>query len=302
MSDDARAAARKELDVCLERVDSLPGGGRVWRELFYAQPFGFRALTLSLAVPAGPGPHPVVVYIHGGGWMQGHPHSMHPNLASINFVDHLLVAGYAVARISYRLSGEGRFPTQIQDCSAALRYLAHHADRFGIDPDRMAALGESAGGHLALLLGLETPDHFKGSEGIAGPTPRLRAVVDWYGVTDLKRLDAQALPTARFVHDSEVSASGRLIGGRISDWPAAAEAASPISWVSAGAVPVLIQHGLLDSVVPPGQGETLYQALVDAGAVAEWHPVAHADHCFVGGDLGAVMPPVLAFLDRYVRS
>jgi acetyl esterase/lipase len=302
MTDAARAAARKELDVCLTRVDSLPGGGRIWRELFYAQPFGFRALTLSLAVPAGEGPRPVVIYIHGGGWMQGHPHSMHPNLAAMNIVDHLLAAGYAVARISYRLSGEGKFPTQIQDCKAALRYLAHHAGLFGIDPGRMAALGESAGGQLALLLGLETPAEFEGEEGMPGPTPALRAVIDWYGLTDFASLDAQSLPHARFVHDTPDSASGRLIGGRISEHPEAARRASPITWVSAGAAPTLIQHGVNDSVVPPGQGESLYTALHAAGAIAEWHPIENADHCFIGGDTTPIMPRVLAFLGRHLAG
>lgn len=300
MTDAARAAARKELDVCLTRVDSLPGGGRVWRELFYAQPFGFRALTLSLAVPSGEGPHPVVVYIHGGGWMQGHPHSMHPNLAAMGFVDQFLAAGYAVARISYRLSGEGKFPTQVQDCKAALRYLAHHAALFGIDKDRIAALGESAGGHLALMLGLDLPPEFDGTEGVEGPTPRVGAVIDWYGVTDMLTLDAQSLPNARFKHDTAESASGRLIGGKPSDNPEAARLASPITWVSAKAAPTLIQHGVNDSVVPPGQGETMHAALVAAGAVSEWQPIENADHCFIGGDTSPIMPRVLKFLATHL--
>ncbi|ODT71653.1 MAG: hypothetical protein ABS75_07485 [Pelagibacterium sp. SCN 63-23] len=300
MSDAARAAARKELDVCLTRVDSLPCGGRVWRELFYAQPFGFRALTLSLAVPPGAGPHPVVIYIHGGGWMQGHPHSMHPNLAAMGFIDTLVAAGYAVARISYRLSGEGRFPMQIQDCKAALRYLAHHAGLFGIDPTRMAALGESAGGHLAILLGLDTPEAFEGTEGMPGPTPPIRAVIDWYGVTDILLLDAQALPNAPFRHDTDMSASGRLIGGRPSDNPEAARHASPLHWVSEKAAPMLIQHGLQDVVVPAGQGESLYAALVAIGVEAEWHPIENANHCFMDGDTTTIMPRVLAFLDKHL--
>lgn len=302
MSDAARAAARKELDVCLERVDSLPGGGRIWRELFYAQPFGFRALTMSLAVPSGAGPHPVVVYIHGGGWMQGHPHSMHPNLAAMGFVDRLLAAGYAVARISYRLSGEGKFPMQIQDCKAALRYLAHHAGLFRIDPSRIAALGESAGAHLAVMLGLDTPEEFNGTEGVPGPTPAIRAVIDWYGVTDILSLDAQALADAPFKHDTDSSASGRLIGGRPSDHPDAARWASPLTWVNEKAVPMLIQHGREDVVVPVGQGESLHNALVAAGVDAEWHPIENANHCFINGDTTPVMPRVLAFLDKHLAE
>ena len=255
MSDQARAAQRQELDVCLDRVDSLPGGGRVWRELLYAQPFGFRALTMSLAVPAGPGPHPVVVYVHGGGWMLGHPHAMHPNLAAMNIVDTLLVSGYAVARPAYRLSGEGKFPTQLHDLKTALRYLRHYVALFNIAPDRVAALGESAGGHLAVLLGLETPPEFEGDEGFVEENGRVQAVINWYGITDMLNLDKQSLPTARFVHDAPDSASARLIGGRISQNLDLARRVSPIAWVTSGAAPMLIQHGTADSVVPQGRGK-----------------------------------------------
>lgn len=300
MSDQARAAQRSELDVCLDRVDSLPGGGRVWRELFYAQPFGFRALTMSVAVPAGPGPHPVVVYVHGGGWVLGHPHVMHPNLAAMKVVDTLLAAGYAVARPAYRLSGEGKFPTQLRDLKAALAYLRHHAARFAINPASIAALGESAGGHLATLLGLETPLDFESDDAISGQPTRVAAVINWYGITDMPSLDAQSLPTARFVHDAPDSASARLIGGRISDNLDLARHASPISWVTSGAAPMLIQHGTEDSVVPPGQGESLYHTLMAAGVHAEWQPIADADHCFIGGDTTPIMRHVVDFLGRHL--
>lgn len=298
MSDQARAAQRKELDVCLERFDSLPDGGRVWPELLYSQPFGFRALTMSLTLPPGPGPHPVVVYIHGGGWMLGHPHAMHPNLAAMQIVDTLLDAGYAVARPTYRLSGEGRFPTQLQDLKVALRYLRHHAGLFAIAPGRIAALGESAGGHLAVMLGLETPAAFEGEEGFTEQPSQVQAVVNWYGITDIPNLDAQSLPTARFRHDAPESASSRLIGGRISENPEAARRASPITWITPRAAPMLIQHGTADSVVPPGQGEALHRALRAAGVPTEWHPVEGADHCFVGADTRPIMPMVLSFLEQ----
>lgn len=301
MSDQARAAQRKELDVCLGRFESRNDGGRVWPELLYSQPFGFRALTMSLAVPPGAGPHPVVVYIHGGGWMLGHPHAMHPNLAAMDIVETLLNAGYAVARPSYRLSGEGRFPTQLQDLKTALRYLRHYAGLFNIAPDRIAALGESAGGHLAVLLGLETPPEFEGSEGFSDESGQVQAVINWYGVTDILNLDAQALPTARFMHNTPESASGRLIGCRPSDSPETARRASPITWVTPKAAPMLIQHGTADSVVPPGQGESLHRALQQVGVAAEWRPVEGADHCFIGGDTSPIMPAVVEFLGRHLR-
>tara|TARA_R110002020_G_scaffold134252_32_gene299726 strand:- start:2495 stop:3403 length:909 start_codon:yes stop_codon:yes gene_type:complete len=302
MSDKVRAAQREELDVCLDRFESRPDGGRVWSELLYSQPFGFRALTMSLAVPPGLGPHPTVVYIHGGGWMLGHPHAMHPNLVAMDIFETLLTAGYAVARPSYRLSGEGKFPMQLQDLKTALRYLRHHARLFNVAPDRIVALGESAGGHLAVLLGLETPPEFDGEEGFMEEDGKVQAVVNWYGVTDILNLDAQSLPTARFQHDTPQSASGRLIGGRPSDNSEAARCASPITWVTKKAAPMLVQHGMADSVVPPRQGESLCSALKQAGAPVEWRPVDGADHCFVGGDTTSIMPAVLDFLEKHLKA
>lgn len=302
MSDAARAAQHKELDVCLDRFENRADGARVWPELLYSQPLGFRAVTMSLAVPPGQGPHPVVVYIHGGGWMLGHPHAMHPNLSAMNIDETLLAAGYAVARPSYRLSGEGKFPTQLQDLKTALRYLRHHATLLNIAPDRIAALGESAGGHLAVLLGLETPPEFEGDDGFLEESGRVQVVINWYGVTDLLSLDTHALPNARFQHDTAESASGKLIGGRPSDNRETARRASPITWVTANAVPMLIQHGAGDSVVPPGQGESLYLALQEAGVPAEWHPIQGADHCFIDGDTTPIMPAVIEFLGRHLRG
>jgi len=297
----ARAAMRKELDTCLDRVQDLPGGARHWPELFYAQPMGYRALSLSLTVPAGPGPHPLVGYIHGGGWMLGNPQSMHPHLAAMDLFDALLDAGFAVARIAYRLSAEGPFPTQLHDLKAALRYLRHHSGRFGLDSARFGVLGESAGGHLALMLGLQTPAELEGDVGLTGPSSAVQAVVAWYAITDMLTLDAQALPDAAFVHDSDVSASGRLIGGRMSDKPGAARRASPMTYASAGAAPVLLVHGLADRVVPPGQSIALHSRLEGLGVDTELLLVRGANHCFVDAPTDEVKARSVAFLARQLR-
>ncbi len=302
MSDDpARAAMRKELDTCLDNARALPDGGRQWPELFFAQPPGFRALSLSLAVPPGPGPHPLVAYIHGGGWRLGNPQSQHPHLAAMDLFGALHAAGFAVARVAYRLSAEGRFPTQVHDLKAALRYLRHHATRFGLDEGRFGVLGESAGGHLALMLGMQTPAEFEGAVGITGPSSAVQVVVAWYPVTDMMTLDAQALPDAAFVHDSEVSASGRLIGGRPTDRPAAARLASPSTFVSAAAAPTLLVHGLADRVVPPGQSIELHARLQREGALGELMLVEGAGHCFIDVPTDAVKARSLAFLSHHLR-
>lgn len=291
----------KELDVCLERFEARPEGSKVWRELYFAQPIGVRALTMTLLVPAGPGPHPLVVYIHGGGWMAGHHNMTNDNLENMKIADNLLAAGYAVARPAYRLSAEGTFPMQLHDCKAAVRYLRHHASVFNIDPERIGAMGESAGGLLAVMLGLQTPDAFEGDVGITGPSSAVKAMVDWYGVTDFTTLDAQALPDARAVHEPADSAAGRLIGGAISENLDLARRASPITWVNTHAAPCLIQHGTLDRVVPLGQGVAFYEALRAAGVPAELERIAGAEHCFRGVDTSAIMPSVVRFFNAYLR-
>nr|WP_246349586.1 alpha/beta hydrolase [Devosia subaequoris] len=251
---------------------------------------------MSLRVPAGDGPHPLVIYIHGGGWLFGHPHSMHVNLAAMDIDAALLGAGFAVARVSYRLSSEGTFPTQLQDCKSAVRYLRHHADLFGLDPERFASLGESAGGHLAILLGLATPAEFEGDVGVCGPSSQVNAVVDWYGITNLQTLVEQALPDSFVRHDTAISAPAQLIGGTIAQCPEAARAASPVTWVNQAAAPCLIMHGTMDRVVPAAQGAELYEAMKTANAVARWEPLEGADHCFTGYDTRHIMDSVIAFL------
>ena len=174
----------------------LPSGRVHWPELFYARPVGCRALTLDLFAPGGAGPYPTIIWIHGGGWFQGHYTISNNIVGKMALVDRLLDAGYAVARIAYRLSGEARFPTQLHDCKAAVRYLRKHSDVLRLDPRRFAAMGESAGGHLACLLGLtgDRPE-LEGEVGVAGPSSAVQAVVDWYGPTELLTMDEQLGPS-----------------------------------------------------------------------------------------------------------
>ncbi|MGH6980824.1 MAG: alpha/beta hydrolase fold domain-containing protein, partial [Stellaceae bacterium] len=119
-------------DARLTHKVTLPSGRVHWPELFYARPVGFRALTLDLFTPGTAGPYPVVIWIHGGGWFQGHYTMTNNVVAKMKHIDRLLDTGYAVARIAYRLSGEAQFPTQLHDCKAAVRYLRQHAATLGL--------------------------------------------------------------------------------------------------------------------------------------------------------------------------
>ncbi len=239
-----------------------------------------------------------MIWIHGGGWFQGHYTISNNIVGKMALVDRLLDAGYAVARIAYRLSGEARFPTQLHDCKAAVRYLRKHCDVLRLDPRRFAAMGESAGGHLACLLGLtgDRPE-LEGEVGVAGLSSAVQAVVDWYGPTELLTMDEQLGPSTFQPHNDPNSPEARLVGRPIQEVKEKTRAASPVTYVSAKAPPFLIQHGTADRIVPVGQGRALAAALKRAGTKVELVEVAGADHCFWGVDTTPIMPKVIAFLN-----
>ena len=138
----------------------------------YAAIPGIRPLELDLYLPAGAtAPVPAVVFLHGGGWRVGSRHSVGPAYAgwSPSPFERLAQAKIAVASVDYRLSGEAQWPAQLHDAKAAVRWLRARADEIGIDSSRIAAWGESSGGHLAALLGLTGPD-LDGEIGITGPS------------------------------------------------------------------------------------------------------------------------------------
>lgn len=290
-----------DTDALLTRSQILEKGRVHWPRLFYAQPEGFRPLTLDVTTPGQAGPYPTVVWIHGGGWQRGHYSMSNRIVERTGRFDALLEAGYAVARIAYRLSGEAQFPTQLYDCKAAVRYLRQHAAALHLDPARFAAMGESAGGHLACMLGLTgNRPELEGNVGIAGPSSAVQAVVDWYGPTDFLTMDEQAPPSTFQPHNAPDSPEARLVGAPIQQDKARTRAASPISYVSASAPPFLIQHGTADRIVPIGQGRELAGALEAAGAKVTMIEIAGADHCFWGVDPAPIMPRVLTFLKAHL--
>ncbi len=239
-----------------------PGGGQAaiqatpaHKDVAYASTSA--AQKLDLYLPAGSGPFPVVINIHGGGFMVG-------DKANPALGDELLAAGYAVASINYRLAGEAKYPAQIQDAKAAVRFLRANAAQYNLDPERFTAFGQSAGGNLAATLGTSCGvAALEGAElGNADQSSCVQAVVDWFGPTDFLQMDAQFAGTSCPVtHDAADSPESQVIGAAIQTVPEKAKAANPITYVSAKAPPFLIQHGTADCNVPPQQGQLLYDAL-----------------------------------------
>lgn len=239
-----------------------PGGGETAikatptnKDIAYASTSAAQALDIYL--PAGSGPFPVVINIHGGGFMAG-------DKANPALGDELLAAGYAVVSVNYRLAGEAKYPAQIQDVKAAVRFLRANAAKYNLDPERFAAFGQSAGGNLAATLGTSCGvAALEGADlGNADQSSCVQAVVDWFGPTDFLQMDQQFAGTScPITHDAANSPESQVIGAAIQTVPDKAKAANPITYVSAEAPPFLIQHGTADCNVPPQQGQLLYDAL-----------------------------------------
>jgi acetyl esterase/lipase len=253
--------------------------------LTYAVAFGYRPLQLDLWVPAGDGPAPVVVWVHGGGFMFGDrrylPETFRPN----QVFDALLEAGLAVATIDYRHALEAPFPAQLQDAKAAVRYLRTFGDELGISTERIGAMGESAGGHIVAALGLTAHRaDLEGTHGVLGRSSAVQAVVDWYGVSHLTTMPRRTLPpevAAKLPPEIVTPPEDQLTRGL--DGQALADA-SPITHVTPDAPPFLLVHGTADWLVPYAQSEALHAALTAVGVEARLVPVEGAMHIFDGHD------------------
>jgi acetyl esterase/lipase len=188
-------------------------------------------------------------------------------------------AGVAVASVDHRLSGEATWPAQLHDAKAAVRWLRARAGELGIDAGRVAAWGESSGGHLAALLGLTEGDaELEGAVGVTGPSSAVSAVVAWYAPSDVA---AVATDLGTDPHDP-ATREALLLGAAAVDVPERAAQASPISHVSPAAPPFLLLHGAVDRVIPVVQSERLYEALLEAGVAVELDVYEDADHMWLG--------------------
>lgn len=265
--------------------DQTPVAPGTYRALAYDRPDGHEQL-LDLWVPAGRGPFPVVVFIHGGGWSSGS--RTDADLAGLSSL------GYVTASIDYRLTDVAPFPAQIQDCCSAIRWLRLHAATYSIDPARVGAWGGSAGAQLAALIGLASHDAIIAGTGNPGASSAVQAVVDYSGPADLIALwaakggDPLLGPMMR-----------ALVGGAAPpDRPELSAMASPITWVGTRAAPPFqIMHGDADSLVPVAQSQALARALLSAGISCELTIWPGKDH-----DLGAdPIGPTILFLDRILK-
>ncbi len=233
-------------------------------------------LKLDLAVPeGGPGPYPVVICLHGGGWSMGSKGSFR------KYLPQFAELGYAAAAIQYRLAPGHRFPAPIEDTYAAIRYLRANAARWNLDPRRVYLLGASAGAHLALLAGWAHRDE-------------IGAVIDLSGPTDLRDWRMGPVAEATLVKTTGKT-SAMLVAELLGETKP--EAASPVVQMGRGAKPVLILQWRQDNAVAAEQVERLVAALQRHGVRHELTWLEGRGHALAGPGVERIVPQVVEFLN-----
>lgn len=240
---------------------------------------GERELKLDIMYTKGAKLKPLVMCIHGGGWIAGHRKMYHGRMRS------LAKLGYVTATVEYRFAPKTIWPGQLNDVQAAHRFLIKNADRYGIDPERIAAWGESAGGHLSLMLGLMPTEN---EEAL-----RLRGIVNYFGPTEFRQVDRIGL-AGRFMLQS-------LVGGRLEDKREILAHASPMAYVDRTDPPVLTLHGTKDKLVPIEGSELLHETLLKAQIPGQLFPMEGVGHG-MGGARKKSQEILRNFLESYLRG
>jgi acetyl esterase/lipase len=292
-----RSEAQPASSAATNAPDLLPasspyGEARVFRNIAYVDhPTPRQNFDLYLPKDRGNHPSRLIIWIHGGAWMSG--------IKEWDNVKYLVQHGYAIATLDYRITPENTFPAQIQDCNAALNFILAHAADYGISSRQFVVAGASAGGHLALLLGLARQEKSFGAD----PAIKPPAILDFFGPTDLDRAKADTPPDfPQKSIDTIRDALTKLLDGPPEKMAVQARWASPINYVSPANPPVLILHGSKDDLVPPVQSQRLKTALTQAGVKNELIWVNGAPHDGPLFSTPEIQTKVLAFLDEIFGS
>ncbi|WP_051670863.1 alpha/beta hydrolase [Bryobacter aggregatus] len=260
--------------------------------LVYAQPLGYRPLSLDLYLPPKTLPradagHPLIVFLHGGGWMDGDPQRSGAFVDFPSVLASLAEKGYVVASIEYRLSGEAIFPAQLQDAKAAIRWLRSQASLYGIDPSRAMAWGVAAGGHLAALLGVSCHVAALASRSNASdPSDCVQGSVVWSGVFDMATIAVQARAAKALSRDTADAPEWRLLGcfaGQCQKGQLAA--ASPVTYLDPKDPPMLLIVGEEDKTIPALQSLEMAEKLRAFNLPHELIVIPEVGQGFIGKSL-----------------
>jgi len=248
--------------------------------------------------PQNAAPTPVVIFIHGGGWVQGTKEA-----SVMRGVLPYVAMGYSVVNVEYRLANVSLAPAAIEDCRCALRWVVAHAKDYNLDVNRIVVAGESAGGHLALTTGMIPPSAGLDRMCFTTSEPRVAAIVDFYGITDIA--DLLDGPGKKPFPESWPYTVQWL--GNQPNRADVAKVSSPLTYVRAGVPPTISIHGDADPLVPYAHSTRLQEALQKAGvahelitvpsgghgnfSTAEWQRAFAAVERFLSAQLAGAKPP-----------
>jgi acetyl esterase/lipase len=294
----ARTAAPRRRTPARAAAVGLTAAAQQLTDLPYANVSAAQKLDLYLPQRNGTAV-PLLIDIHGGAFMGGAKSEAGGRINAL--VEH----GYAVASINYRLSGEAHFPAGMKDVKAAIRWLRASAPRYGIDPNRFAAWGDSAGGYFAAMLGATsgvTTSFDDATLGNAKVSSAVQAVVDFYGPVDFLTMDQQntdpgGCPQSPQVHNAADSPESLWLGSPVQSVAAVARTANPITYLGRGnPPPFFVAHGTADCLVPQGQTLELLSALRARGIRTTSRLLPGVGHGASTFD-EQLQSPVLTFLD-----
>ncbi len=259
-----------------------------------------RPLKMTLLVPRTQEAKPAIVYYPGGGFTSAN----HEKFIEMRMA--LAKAGFVVAAAEYRTVPD-RYPALINDAKAAVRYLRAHARKFGIDPQRIGVIGDSAGGYVAQMMGTTNGEKQFDTGDFTEVSSDVQAAVTIYGISNLMNIGEGYPEAIQEVHKSPAVTEALLIHGPafadfagesiLSD-PQKALEASPIGHIKQGMPPFLIMHGSADKLVSPIQSEQLYRALTEKGNQADYIEVEGAGH----GDLYRFQPAIIDTVVRWFKE
>lgn len=259
-------------------------GQRAYRgEVYVTRDSG--PLRADVYVPAGKGPFPALLVVHGGAWRRGDRQRFTRDAQAF------ARRGYTAATIDYRLRPEHKFPDQIHDCQAAVRWLRANATKYKVDPDRIGGYGYSAGGHLVALLGAAADEPEIAEPGLPddAPSAALQVVLAGGAPCDFRNWPPNNTRLADW------------LGGTRNEAPDAYRLASPLSFASAGDPPMFFYHGTADTTVPIRSARRMVTQLKAAGGTAQLYSIDGAGHGPAKNNPEA-RARMLAFADRYLKG
>ena len=277
--------------------------GQNWTNVSYANLS--QAQEMDIYLPDTAGPYPVIIWIHGGGYMSGDKNNGYLHLAKEG-----LKRGYAVVSINYRLTNEAQHPAQINDVKAAIRFLRANSNEYNLNPDKIAVWGSSAGGGLAALAGTSgnVEELQDDSLGNSNTSDQVQAVVDMKGPINFSTL----LPQLQNINNSNNNSYNynetehmleKLMGGNVSLIPDQVAMANPETFISTDDPPFFIVHGNADSLIPFEQSvdfaNKLQKVLGSSKVTIEVIP--GADHNATYFSTQQNINQILDFLDKNLK-